>query len=67
MAFSLRFGPDAVRVLDDELAFQGHFRVRRLTLQDGAVVDEEALFSELDMRIRDVRQGPDGLLYLLTD
>ena len=33
MAFSLRFGPDAARVLDDELAFQGHFRVRRLTLQ----------------------------------
>ncbi|MEM1113472.1 MAG: NUDIX domain-containing protein [Pseudomonadota bacterium] len=33
MSFQLRFGPDAVRVLEDELAFQGHFQVRRLTLQ----------------------------------
>lgn len=41
--------------------------VRRLTLADGAVVGEEALFSELDARIRNVRVGPDGLLYLLTD
>ncbi|GAA5235539.1 PQQ-dependent sugar dehydrogenase [Verticiella sediminum] len=31
------------------------------------VVRREALFSELDERIRDVRQGPDGRLYLLTD
>ena len=41
--------------------------VRRLSLEDGKVVAEEPLFSELDMRIRDVREGPDGLLYLLTD
>ena len=41
--------------------------VRRLSLQDGKVVDEERLFSELEMRIRDIREGPDGLLYLLTD
>ena len=27
----------------------------------------EALLRELRQRIRDVRQGPDGLLYLLTD
>lgn len=27
----------------------------------------EALFAELGMRIRDIRQGPDGRLYLLTD
>ena len=27
----------------------------------------EWLLSELRQRIRDVRQGPDGLLYLLTD
>ena len=33
MSFTLRFGPDAVRVLDDEVAFQGHFQVRRLSLQ----------------------------------
>jgi len=27
----------------------------------------EMLLTELRQRIRDVRQGPDGLLYLLTD
>lgn len=27
----------------------------------------EAMLRELHQRIRDVRQGPDGLLYLLTD
>lgn len=41
--------------------------VRRLTLADGAVVGEEALFSELGARIRNVRVGPDGFIYLLTD
>lgn len=41
--------------------------VRRLSIDSGKVVAEEALFAELEMRIRDVRQGPDGLLYLLTD
>lgn len=33
----------------------------------GKVVREEKLLGELDERIRDVRQGPDGLLYVLTD
>jgi glucose/arabinose dehydrogenase len=27
----------------------------------------ETMLSELHQRIREVRQGPDGLLYLLTD
>jgi glucose/arabinose dehydrogenase len=27
----------------------------------------ESLLTELHQRIRDVRQGPDGLLYVLTD
>lgn len=31
------------------------------------VVDEEELLAELGARIRDVRQGPDGALWLLTD
>ncbi len=39
----------------------------RLTLKDGAVANEERYLGELGERIRDVRQGPDGLLYLLTD
>lgn len=31
------------------------------------MVDEEILFEEVGERIRDVRTGPDGALYLLTD
>lgn len=41
--------------------------VHRVVLVDGEVVETERLFAELDERIRDVRQGPDGALYLLTD
>lgn len=33
----------------------------------GKVVRESKLISDLGERIRDVRQGPDGLLYVLTD
>jgi glucose/arabinose dehydrogenase len=50
--------------------FIGGLRTRclvRLTLQDGRVAGEERLLGDLGERIRDVRQGPDGLLYLLTD
>jgi glucose/arabinose dehydrogenase len=39
----------------------------RLVLEDGRVVREERYLADLRERIRDVRQGPDGLLYLLTD
>ncbi|ROM70344.1 oxidoreductase [Pseudomonas brassicacearum] len=39
----------------------------RLQLQGDKVVHEERLLGELDERIRDVRQGPDGYLYVLTD
>ncbi len=39
----------------------------RLELKDGKVTKEERYFGYLHERIRDVRQGPDGLLYLLTD
>jgi glucose/arabinose dehydrogenase len=39
----------------------------RLTLDDGRVTGEERYLGDLGERIRDVRQGPDGLLYLLTD
>jgi len=41
--------------------------VVRLDLQDNRVVHEERMLTELKQRIRDVREGPDGLLYLLTD
>jgi len=39
----------------------------RLELDGEKVVKEERLFKELSERIRDVRQGPDGYLYMLTD
>lgn len=39
----------------------------RLQLDGDKVVHEERLLEDLDTRIRDVRQGPDGYLYLLTD
>jgi glucose/arabinose dehydrogenase len=39
----------------------------RLTLEGGRVTREERYLADLRERIRDVRQGPDGLLYLLTD
>lgn len=39
----------------------------RLEIADGAVVKEERMLEDLGERIRDVRQGPDGLLYLVTD
>ena len=41
--------------------------VLRLVIEDGRVVTEETLFESPGERIRDVRSGPDGCLYLLTD
>ena len=41
--------------------------VRRIDLEDPEVLIQEPLFSELGARIRDVRVGRDGNLYLLTD
>ncbi|MBV8681926.1 MAG: PQQ-dependent sugar dehydrogenase [Caulobacteraceae bacterium] len=42
-------------------------RLVRLHLEDGRVAGEEVLLTELKERIRDVRQGPDGAVYVLTD
>lgn len=39
----------------------------RLTLDGDRVVDEERLLEDLGQRWRDVRQGPDGWIYVLTD
>ncbi len=41
--------------------------VRRLDAGNGRTGGEQALFSELGVRIRDVRAGPDGALYLVTN
>jgi aldose sugar dehydrogenase len=39
----------------------------RLELDGTRVVREEVLLGDRRARIRDVRQGPDGYLYVLTD
>ena len=39
----------------------------RIELKDGKVVAEHKLLEEGRARIRDVKQGPDGWLYILTD
>lgn len=42
-------------------------RIRRVVLEDGVVVHDEELLLKLVGRIRDVREGPDGHIYVLTD
>jgi len=39
----------------------------RVVLDGTRVVSEERLLEDQFGRVRDVRQGPDGFLYLLTD
>lgn len=39
----------------------------RLRIENNRVTGEEHLLSDRKQRIRDVRQGPDGALYLVTD
>jgi glucose/arabinose dehydrogenase len=45
----------------------GQLRLVRLTIADGVVTGEEQLLADRNSRIRDVRQGPDGFLYVVTD
>ena len=47
-------------------ALSGRMLVR-LSLKGNTVTGEERLLQNLNERIRDVRQGPDGALWLLTD
>jgi glucose/arabinose dehydrogenase len=42
-------------------------QVHRVSLEDGQAREVGHLFGELNERIRDVRTGPDGAVYLLTD
>ncbi|HEX6038990.1 PQQ-dependent sugar dehydrogenase [Longimicrobium sp.] len=42
-------------------------RLVRLQIENGRVTGEEHLLTDRNQRIRDVRQGPDGALYLVTD
>ena len=41
--------------------------VRRVPMSNGTPGPQELLFQELGERLRDVRVGPDGAVYLLTD
>ncbi|MDE0348885.1 MAG: PQQ-dependent sugar dehydrogenase, partial [Gammaproteobacteria bacterium] len=41
--------------------------VERVDLENGEVVGQHRMFEEIGERIRDVRSGPDGALYVLTD
>ena len=42
-------------------------RLVRLTLDGNRVAGEEHLLADRGQRVRDVREGPDGALYLVTD
>jgi glucose/arabinose dehydrogenase len=67
MAFvnSTRYGKDwQDNLLVGSLKF-GY--VARLRVLDGKVTQEDKLLPDLKQRVRDVRQGPDGFVYLLTD
>lgn len=41
--------------------------LRRVKIESGSPVSETILLSDMDARIRDVRMGPDGAIYVLTD
>jgi glucose/arabinose dehydrogenase len=41
--------------------------LNRIVLDGKKVVREEKLLEAMNERIRDVRQAPDGLIYVLTD
>ncbi len=47
-------------------ALRGRILVR-LDVEGGKVVGEERMLESLRERIRDVKQGPDGFVYMLTD
>jgi glucose/arabinose dehydrogenase len=46
---------------------RGSGHLQRLTFEGGKAITREPLLLELRQRIRDVVQGPDGLIYVLTD
>ncbi|WP_422624344.1 PQQ-dependent sugar dehydrogenase [Rhodoferax sp.] len=70
MAFvtSTRYGRDWVgNLLVGSLKFGYLNRIALSAPFSGGVLREHKLLAELGERIRDVRQGPDGWLYVLTD
>lgn len=75
--FDGRFAPSGLAEVTSDAfgAWQGSLlagglgsqKLLRLTLEEGQVADEELIFEGDIGRIRDVRQGPDAAIYLLTD
>lgn len=75
--FEGRFAPSGLAEVTSAAfhAWQGHLlagglasnTLLRLALDEGHVVDEEQILKGELGRIRDVRQGPDDAIYLLTD
>ncbi|MCL7945325.1 PQQ-dependent sugar dehydrogenase [Marinobacter sp. ATCH36] len=69
--------PSGMTVYDGDLfpRWQGNLlvgglvtrQVHRVSLENGRANEVGVLFGELGERIRDVRTGPDGAVYLLTD
>ena len=63
--------PAGPELLSPDQAFRMGLTARvpvvRLELEGDKVVHEERLLEDFGARIRDVRQGPDGFLYILTD
>ncbi len=41
--------------------------IRRVTVTEDGAVDHGRVFDEIGSRVRDVRTGPDGFIYVLTD
>ncbi|WP_404375524.1 PQQ-dependent sugar dehydrogenase [Vreelandella aquamarina] len=75
--FEGRFAPSGLAEVTSDAfgAWQGNLlagglgsqKLLRLVLEGGRVVDEELILEGDIGRIRDVRQGPNGAIYLLTD
>jgi glucose/arabinose dehydrogenase len=47
-------------------ALAGKYLIR-LELNNERVIGEERLLVDLNTRVRDVHEGPDGALYVMTD
>ncbi|PRY66631.1 glucose/arabinose dehydrogenase [Vreelandella songnenensis] len=75
--FEIRFAPSGLAEVSGELfsAWEGNLlagglsseQLLRVALDGDQVIDTERLLEGEIGRIRDVRQGPDGAIYLLTD
>lgn len=65
---SARYGTSWIgNLLVGSLKFGYLNRIKLSAPFSGRVIREHQLLADLGERIRDVRQGPDGLLYVLTD